>query len=225
MAKKEKEQEPVTHKEFDKTTKELEELDGRMKTQIENLYLYIGKKVEQIEAKMATVESRSNSNQLLIKEHAKAEAILTKDIAALKKELVTVKKQISINKQQIETQVNTQEEIIMDMIKKFYEQLLSDKNNLNSQIEEIRNQQDVLKISFTVNEKKLLEKIKDEVNDDIRNAVKGKEYEVLMKYWIQDLKNILADFEKLKKMHPKEFNLQLNEISNTIQVFRQRLSI
>ncbi|MFX1275712.1 MAG: hypothetical protein ACFFBP_08570 [Promethearchaeota archaeon] len=194
-----------------------------MKTQIENLYLYIGKKIEQSDTKVSSLDKQVSANQLLLKEQVKTQKSIEKDIQSLKKDIVDLKKQITINKQQIEHQIQTQEEIIIDMIKKFNDKFLADKTRMDTDIEQLKNEQDVLKISFTVNEKKLLEKIKSEVTQDIRDAVKGKEYEVLMKYWIQELKNIVGDFEKLKKLHPKEFNLQLNQIVETIEVFKQKL--
>ena len=58
------------------------------------------------------------------------------------------------------------------MIKKFNEKFLADKTRIDADIEQLKNEQDVLKISFTVNEKKLLEKIKAEVRQDMREAVK-----------------------------------------------------
>ena len=222
MAKKMKDEDPISRN-LNKLSKEIDDLDGRMKTQIENLYLYIGKKTEQSETKLITIEKQASSNQLLIKEHGKDQKSILKDIESLKKDIIDLKKQITINKQQIENQIKTQEEIIIDMIKKFNEKFLADKTRIDADIEQLKNEQDVLKISFTVNEKKLLEKIKAEVRQDIREAVKDKEYEVLMKYWIQELKSIVEDFEKLKKLHPKEFNLQLNQIAETIQVFKQKL--
>lgn len=143
----------------------------------------------------------------------------------LTEEMGALKKAIELNQIQIQDQIKNQEEIITSMIKKFDEKFLRDKSKLNADIEELKNQQDVLKISFTFNEKQLLQKMQATINEDIKKAVKGKEKEVLMKFWIQDLKEIINDFEKLKKLHPKEFTLQLNEIANTIQVFKQKLSL
>ncbi len=143
----------------------------------------------------------------------------------LSDEMTAIKKSIEINQKQIAEKMKNQEEIVTSMIKKFDENFQKDKTKLGADIEELKNQQDVLKISFTFNEKQLLQKMKATINDDIKKAVKGKEKEVLMKFWIQDLKTIVNDFEKMKKMHPKAFTLQLNEIANTIQVFKQKLSL
>jgi len=44
-----------------------------------------------------------------------------------------------------------------------------------------------------------------------------------MKIWISEFKEILRDFEKLKKLKPKEFSVWLNEISDTIEIFKQKI--
>ena len=58
---------------------------------------------------------------------------------------------------------------------------------------------------------------------EVRNACGDKENEILMKVWINELKDILSDFEKFKKMHAKEFTVKIEEISNTIDIFKQKL--
>ncbi len=92
-------------------------------------------------------------------------------------------------------------------------------------MENLKNNYDVLKVSFTVKEKTLLEKIKLFIETEMFNAVKGKEKEILMRLWIDELKTFSNDFQKLKKAHPKEFMLQLNEIAKTIEMFRHKLEI
>ena len=109
------------------------------------------------------------------------------------------------------------------MIKKFDEQFTKDKRHINEELEILKGQQDVLKISYTVNEKQLLEKIGALIASEVRNACGDKEREILMNIWIKELKSIIADFEKLKKMHPQEFNITMNEIANTIEVFKQKI--
>ena len=130
-----------------------------MKTQIENLYLYIGKKIEQIEGKTASIDKRTSSNQAVLKETTKDIGNLHKELNSIKKEMTGIKKNIAMNRQQIETQIKNNEDIIMDMIRKFNEKLLNETQNINAKLEELKNQQDVLNISFTFNEKKLLEQI------------------------------------------------------------------
>jgi vacuolar-type H+-ATPase catalytic subunit A/Vma1 len=174
-------------------------------------------------------EEMGASNKKLTEEMGTLNKKLTEEMGALNKklpeEMGALKKSIELNQKQMQDHLKNQEEIISSMIKKYEENFLKEKTKLTADIEELKNQQDVLKISFSFNEKQLLQKMQATINNDIKRAVKGKEKEVLMKFWIQDLKEIVNDFEKMKKMHPKEFNLQLNEIANTIQVFKQKLSL
>ena len=109
------------------------------------------------------------------------------------------------------------------MIHKFDEKFMMDKNRIKSELEEIKSQQDVLKISYTINEKQLLEKIQSMIYTEIRMVCQDKEKEILMNIWIDKLNEIVTDFEKLKKVNPKEFNIQINEISKTIELFMLKL--
>ena len=111
------------------------------------------------------------------------------------------------------------------MIKKLKEQFLEDKTQFIYDIESLKNEHDILKVSFIVKEKTLLEKIDLLIETAMNKAVKGKENEVLMRLWIDELKRISSDFQKLKKAHPKEFMLQLNEISKMIEMFRHKIEI
>ncbi|TFF85745.1 MAG: hypothetical protein EU517_01300, partial [Promethearchaeota archaeon] len=114
--------------------------------------------------------------------------------------------------QRIEETINTQEEIIMDMIKKFNNEFYQHKTNILSDFEHLKNQQDVLKISYTINEKKLLNKIEKIVTQKLHDKINGRENEILMKLWIEEFKNIIENFDKLKKMKPDEFKIRLKEI-------------
>lgn len=127
--------------------------------------------------------------------------------------------------QRIEETIKTQEEIIMDMIRKFNEEFYQHKSNVLAELEHIKNQQDVLKISYTVNEKKLLDKIEKIVIKKIQKKIDGRENEVLMKIWIEEFKDILINFEKLKKMKPDEFKIRLREISDTIDLYKSKMEI
>ena len=109
------------------------------------------------------------------------------------------------------------------MIHKFDEQFTMDRNRIKSELEEIKSQQDVLKISYTIKEKQLSEKIQSMIYTEIRMVCQDKEKEILMNTWIDKLNEIVTDFEKLKKVNPKEFNIQINEISKTIELFKLKL--
>ena len=111
----------------------------------------------------------------------------------------------------------------MDMINRFNDELLNHKTSMKEDIEKIKTQQDVLRISYTINEKKLMDKINSSITEVINRRIEGKESEILMKIWINEFKDIINNFEKLKKLKPKEFSVRLNEISDTIEVFRQKI--
>jgi len=130
---------------------------------------------------------------------------------------------MSIKNSQIKDEVDTQEEITREMMQKFDEDYEKDKQKINADIEQLKQEQDVLKISYTVNDKQLIEKIEAMIFSEVRNACGDKENEILMKIWIDELKDILSDFEKFKKMHAKNFTLKLEEISHTIDAFKQKL--
>lgn len=134
-----------------------------------------------------------------------------------------VKDEITIYKERTEETIRTQEDIIISMIHKFNDQFLLEKNKLVSDLESVKTQLDVMKISFTVNENQLLEKLRTMIREELKNIITGKENEILMKLWIDELSRIISSFENLKKIHPKEFNLQIEEIYNTIEIFKQKL--
>jgi hypothetical protein len=119
--------------------------------------------------------------------------------------------------------IDSHKMITKDMINELKEEFLRDKNELESKFEELQAQQDVLKISYTINEKKLIEKVKEVIREDVKEAVKGQEREILMNVWIEELKKIIADFEQLKQLKPKEFEMQLDEICSTIDLFKKKL--
>ena len=47
---------------------------------------------------------------------------------------------------------------------------------------------------------------------------------MLMNLWIDELKEIVRDFDKLKDMHPKDFKLQINEITSTIKSYKDKFA-
>ena len=145
------------------------------------------------------------------------------DIIYLKNEIDVIKKDILLSREQIEQTIKTQEEIIMDMIRTFNEELLNHKNSVLGDIQTLKSQQDVLKISNTVNDKKLDAKIKDMIDITLSQKIQGKENEILMKLWINDFKEIISNFDKLKVLNPKEFSIKLNEISEILDIYREKL--
>jgi DNA repair ATPase RecN len=169
--------------------------------------------------KIDSVKKNSETIQNLTNQIIKLES----SIESAKEEISAMKKDISFNQERMEQTIKTQEEIIMDMINKFNEQLLIHKSQMQKDVETIKTQQDVLRISYTVNEKKLMDKINKSITKSLRKLIQGKESELLMKIWIEEFREIIENFENLKKLKPKEFSIRLTEISDTIEIFKQKI--
>ncbi|MGQ4875947.1 MAG: hypothetical protein ACP6IY_17920 [Promethearchaeia archaeon] len=148
---------------------------------------------------------------------------LRKEISELKKNIENINESFNLFQQKIQDLLKNQEKIILDILNKFKKQMKDDKTKIEAEIEKIKAEQDTLKISFTINENKLLDIIKLGIENEVKEAIKGKEYEILMKYWIDELKEIISNFDNLKKKKPKEFVIQLNEIADTIEIFKEKI--
>ncbi len=170
-------------------------------------------------AKMDSVKSNTKSIQTVMEQVSNLEH----EMKFVKQEIISIKGDIISSQERIEQTIRTQEEIIMSMINKFNEELLQHKSSMKEDIESLKTQQDVLKISYTINEKKFMDKVNTSISKIINKQVEGKENEILMKIWISEFKEIIRDFEKLKKLKPKEFSVRLNEISDTIDIFKQKI--
>jgi hypothetical protein len=170
-------------------------------------------------SKMDLVKSNTKTIQNLMEQVSNLEG----EMKFVKQEMTSLRGDILSSQERLEQTIRTQEEIIMDMINKFNEELLQHKSSMKEDIENLKSQQDILKISYTINEKKFMDKVNSSISTIIRKQVEGKENEILMKIWISEFKEIIRDFEKLKKLKPKEFSVRLNEISDTIDIFKQKI--
>ncbi|MBY9019856.1 MAG: hypothetical protein KGD67_02280 [Candidatus Lokiarchaeota archaeon] len=174
---------------------------------------------EKTNSKMDSLKTNTKAIQNLIEQVSNLE----QEMKYVKQEITSIKGDILFSQERNEQTIRTQEEIIMDMINKFNEELLQHKSSMKEDIESLKSQQDVLKISYTINEKKFMDKVNSSISTIIKKQVEGKENEILMKIWINEFKDIINDFEKLKKLKPKEFSVRLNEISDTIEIFKQKI--
>ena len=192
-------------------------VNKKLKDQISNLDQKLTDQVSTLEKKLkdqvASLENKINTQITSIENR----------ITSLTEAIKELSNEMSIKDSQIKEEVDTQEEITRDMIQKFDEDFIKDRQRIEAEFETLKQEQDVLKISYTVNDKQLIEKIEAMIFSEVRNACGDKENAILMKIWINELKDILSDFEKFKKMHAKEFTVKIEEISNTIDVFRQKL--
>jgi len=175
--------------------------------------------LEKTISKMDLVTSNAKSIQNLMEQVSTLES----EMKFVKQEIISIKSDIVSSQERIEQTIRTQEEIIMDMINKFNDGLLQHKSSMKEDIESLKSQQDILKISYTINEKKFMDKINSSITTIINKQVEGKENEILMKIWMSEFKEIIRDFDKLKKLKPKEFSIRLNEISDTIDIFKQKI--
>ena len=174
---------------------------------------------EKILAKVASVKSNTKEIHNLTEQVSNLE----REMKYVKQEMTSIKSDILSSQERNEQTIRTQEDIIMSMIHKFNDELLQHKSSMKEDIEILKTQQDVLKISYTINEKKFMNKVNSSISTIIKKQVEGKENEILMKIWISEFKEIIHDFEKLKKLKPKEFSVWLNEISDTIEIFKQKI--
>ncbi|TET03007.1 MAG: hypothetical protein E3J90_02250 [Promethearchaeota archaeon] len=174
---------------------------------------------EKTMSKMNLVKSNNKAIQNLMEQVSNLEG----EMKFVKQEMTSLRGDLLSSQERIEQTIRTQEEIIMDMINKFNEELLQHKSSMKEDIEILKTQQDVLKISYTINEKKFMDKVNSSISRIINKQVEGKENEILMKIWMSEFKEIIRDFEKLKKFRPKEFSVRLNEISDIIDIFKQKI--
>ena len=186
----------------------------------------VPKSIKNLEEQFDKAQDRIDSvkkNSETIQNLANQMIELGTSMESAKKEILAIKNDISLNQERMEQTIKTQEEIIMDMINKFNEQLLMHKSQIQKDVETIKTQQDVLRISYTVNEKKLMDKINKSITKSLRKLIQGKESELLMKIWVDEFREIIENFENLKKLKPKEFSIRLTEISDTIEIFKQKI--
>ena len=177
---------------------------------------------DQYEKVMAKIDS-FKANTKAIQKLTEQVSNLEGEMKFVKQEMTSIKSDIFSSQERLEQTIRTQEDIIMSMINKFNEELLQHKSSMKEDIEILKTQQDVLKISYTINEKKFMDKVNSSISAIIKKQVEGKENEILMKIWISEFKEIIRDFEKLKKLKPKEFSVRLNEISDIIDIFKQKM--
>ncbi|MFX1356879.1 MAG: hypothetical protein ACFFA8_06285 [Promethearchaeota archaeon] len=195
--------------------------------EIKDINKNIDNKTKEISSKIVNEINEINKKlkDELEKTNSKLEDVLQKISDTLDKEISSIKSNQTLNQEQLQEMIKTQEDIITDMVKKLNDEFSKHKIGILKDIESVKSQQDVLKISYTINEKRLMEQIKELISKEFSNRLHGQEGEILLKTWIDEFKEIIEDFDKLKKLQPKEFSLKLAEISNTIDLFKQKLQI
>lgn len=147
---------------------------------------------------------------------------LENQINSLLEKIKTLNEDFFTKLYNFKVEFDTKEEVLRDMIRKYHEENTEYKNDLEPILETLKSEQDLVKITVDVLKKQIKESAKEWIDNEIKLACKNKEKEILMNLWIDELKEIINNLDKLKEIHPKELKLHINEISHTIESFKQK---
>lgn len=195
----------------------IEKIDENLKQSLDNLDIKFTDQIKELNQNLSNRFKEFDQSIKTLTENIEEQINLNS------RNIKNLNKEFEIFQQNLEEQLNAHKEINTELIQEFDKQFNKDKRKLEEELASIQREQDVLKISYTVNEKQLLEKIEAMILSEISNVCSDKEREILMNIWMKDLKEIVNDFEKLKKMNPKEFTLKIGEITDTIELFKQKI--
>lgn len=197
-------------------------MDNSFDQKIEDLIMIIDQKLEEhINLLDQKFQEQVNDLTEKLSNHVNSTKLITN---GLEDKIDNLTKDVSINLQNIQDQIKTQKDDNISMSNDFNELITKTTSKIDSQLEQIKGQQDVLKVSFDVLEKKILEDAKTMIFGEVRMACKDKEDEILMNIWIEELKEIINDFDKLKELNPKDLKIQIDEISQVIASFKEKLA-
>jgi len=197
-------------------------LDNNFDQKIEDLIMIIDQKLEEhINLLDQKFQEQVNDLTEKLSNHVNSTKLITN---GLEDKIDNLTKDVSINLQNIQDQIKTQKNENISMNNDFNELITKTTSKIDTELEQIKGQQDVLKVSFDVLDKKILEDAKTMIFGEVRMACKDKEDEILMNIWIEELKEIINDFDKLKELNPKELKIQIDEISQVIASFKKRLA-
>ncbi|MFX1338904.1 MAG: hypothetical protein ACFFDK_09870 [Promethearchaeota archaeon] len=149
---------------------------------------------------------------------------LTGQINEFGNKLGNITAELSNNLEIIQDQIKNQKNENITFNNEINELITKTTSKLDSEFKDIKGQQDVLKVSFDVLEKKILDEAKSMIYSEVRMVCKDKEDEILMNMWIDELKEIINDFDKLKEMNPKDLKIQVDEISQIIASFKKKFA-
>ncbi|MFX1363329.1 MAG: hypothetical protein ACFFCE_18900 [Promethearchaeota archaeon] len=147
---------------------------------------------------------------------------LKNDIKSINNLIKKNKGENSVNLKTMKNDINAKEDGLKDLIITTDKKITEFRNEIIPVIENLKSQQDLVKIAVDVLKNQIYESAKDWINDEIKLACKNKEKEILMNLWIEEMKEIINDVDKLKEMHPKELKLHLSEISSTIESYKKK---
>lgn len=198
----------------------LKETSTEFNQTLNNKYEDLNKKVvdgfkkfgQAVDGRFKTFEQKINENITHIDEK----------VSSIIERMTQLREDFSNKMTQIKEEFETKELVLREIEKKHNEDNEKFRNQLQPVIEELRSQQDLVKITLDVLKKQIYESAKEWISNEMKTAVKNKEREILLNIWIEEMKEIINDVDKMKKMPPKEIKLQLNEIASTIESFKQK---
>jgi len=186
--------------------------DQELKDKISTLELKLEEKLNNLNNKYIELENR----------HKQLIDSIENRIRAIGDNLKAVSDDLSIKIQQFKEGFETKEEVLRDMFKKFESENIEFHESLKPILENLKSQQDLVKISMDVLKKQIYESAKEWISEEIKLACKNKEKEILMNLWIDEMKDIINNLDKLKETNPKDFKIHINEIYATIESFKQK---
>jgi hypothetical protein len=216
-----------------KISEQLKNLENRNDEQVNEL---IKRFNQDLENKLISLNDKIDHNYKTMKDDVeKKYSSLNNQITDLKKEIdgkiqnisnniKTISNDSLVRSQRIREDFDTKEEILRDMLMKIEEKSKDFKNTLTPQLKNLKSEQDLVKISLDVLKKQIYDSTKNLISEEIRLACKNKEKEILMNLWIDELNEIIQNIDKLKKLHPKELKLQINEIFSIVDSYKARFS-
>ncbi len=202
------------------TTKKIEDLANMFEAELKEKHSTLDKKLEE---NLKTLESEVGEKFKIIETTLNNHiANLENEIGSIKENIKGISKDFSSKLNGFKEEFDTKEEVLGDMIKKFNEENMEYQNSLKPILEDLKSEQDLVKITVDVLKKQIYESAKEWIDEEIKLACKNKEKEILMNLWIDEMKNIIDSLDSLKKLHPKELKLHINEISSTIDSFKAK---
>jgi len=200
--------------------KKIEDITNIFDQELEDKFNNLNNKIEETnKALIGELESTSSKFDNNLKEQI---SNVEDKIKIIIDSIKAVNDDFSLKFQRMKEEFDIKDEVLRDMLKKFEEESIEFKNNLKPELEDLKSQQDLVKITVDILKKQIFENAKEWINDEIKLACKNKEREILMNLWIDELKEVIGDLDKLKQTNPKELKIHINEISTTIDSFRQK---
>lgn len=165
-----------------------------------------------VDGRFKTFEQKFNDNIVRIEDK----------ISSIFERMTELREDFSNEMKLSKEEFDTKDLVLRDIEKKHNEDNEKFRNQLKPVIEGLKSQQDLVKITLDVLKKQIYESAKEWISNEMKKAVKNKEREILMNIWIKEMKEIINNVNKMKKMPPKDIKLQLEEISSTIESFKKK---